>query len=330
MPGAYVPTGGGRSEVLADYLFSAWGTVNPVRWQDDYGVDLFCTLAEDDGKRAIVREYFTVQVKSNLKPWKFPDREAVRWLVQYPSPLFLATVDKTQGIVRVYHVMPRFYVWALGSLPDTLELKPEESESGEFVSWTGGDSYSLSAPIITANLADLTNEKKMEDLRAVFQRWVEFDRQNCDLVRFGLPRFRMPARYRVNEIPVGSGITELSFSSEPEFLKRGMTTLAEVAEYIGGHLYNTNDTSGSIKAALLVRHVLEKYPAVFEDLPRRSGDGALPGVLGLVVEKQLNALAERLGFGPAYTHLGVDTIAKSLEGGQLVREFVSQPSRGSS
>ena len=139
--------------------------------------------------------------------------------------------------------MPRFYVWALGSLPDTLELKPEESESGEFVSWTGGDSYSLSAPIITANLADLTNEKKMEDLRAVFQRWVEFDRQNCDLVRFGLPRFRMPARYRVNEIPVGSGITELSFSSEPEFLKRGMTTLAEVAEYIGGHLYNTNDTS---------------------------------------------------------------------------------------
>ena len=170
----------------------------------------------------------------------------------------------------------------------------------------------------------------MEDLRAVFQRWVEFDRQNCDLVRFGLPRFRMPARYRVNEIPVGSGITELSFSSEPEFLKRGMTTLAEVAEYIGGHLYNTNDTSGSIKAALLVRHVLEKYPAVFEDLPRRSGDGALPGVLGLVVEKQLNALAERLGFGPAYTHLGVDTIAKSLEGGQLVREFVSQPSRGSS
>ena len=37
---------GSRSEILADYLFSSWGTVTPVRRQDDYGVDLSCTLVE--------------------------------------------------------------------------------------------------------------------------------------------------------------------------------------------------------------------------------------------------------------------------------------------
>jgi hypothetical protein len=108
-----------------------------------------------------------------------------------------------------------------------------------------------------------------------------------------------------------------------------MTILAEVAEYIGWQLYNTNDTSGAIKAALLVRHLLEKYPAVFDDLPRSRGGGALPGVLGLLVERQLNSLAGRLRFGPPYTHLGLGAVAKSLENDQLVREFVSQPKRGS-
>lgn len=35
---------GSRSEILADYLFSTWGTVTPVRRQDDFGIDLFARL----------------------------------------------------------------------------------------------------------------------------------------------------------------------------------------------------------------------------------------------------------------------------------------------
>src|SRR5262245_32320623 len=55
---------GSRSEVLADYLFSAWGTVTPARRQSDYGLDLYCTLTEQVGALARVKEYFSVQVKS--------------------------------------------------------------------------------------------------------------------------------------------------------------------------------------------------------------------------------------------------------------------------
>jgi hypothetical protein len=140
MPGTFAPNphGGSRSEILADYLFSQWGTVNPVRWQDDYGVDLYCTLSETMGKRAVVRDYFTVQVKSNLDPWIFPDQESVRWLVEYPTPLFLAVVDKKKGVVRVYHVMPMFYAQALGNLPNRIELNPEDTEDGNFVQWEQG------------------------------------------------------------------------------------------------------------------------------------------------------------------------------------------------
>lgn len=322
MPGSYVPHGGGRSEILADYLFSAWGTVNPVRWTDDYGVDLFCTLADVVNKRAIVREYFTVQVKSNQKPWTFPDPDAVNWLVRYPTPLFLATVDKTNGLVRIYHVMARFYLWALGSLPDTLDLGPEEeTEDGKFLEWSGGNSYSLSAPILEVGLPDLTNQARMDSLREVFQRWVEFDRENCDLVRSGVLRFRMPVSYKTNQVP-SSGIGELGSSSGSDFLKRGLTTLAESAEFMGGQLYNRGDISGAIKAILLVRHLLKQYPASFQDIARWRG-GSIPGDLGLVVADRLNSLAARLGYGASYVHLGADTIANSLENDPLVKEFIN-------
>jgi len=70
MPGAFAANlhEGSRSEILADYLFSTWGTVTPVRLQDDYGVDLYCTLSDRVGHRAVVSDYFLVQVKSTTDP----------------------------------------------------------------------------------------------------------------------------------------------------------------------------------------------------------------------------------------------------------------------
>src|SRR5215472_8586752 len=65
---------GSRSEILADYLFSAWGTVTPARRQSDYGLDLYCTLTERVGQRGRVKEYYSVQVKSGDDAvWPFND-----------------------------------------------------------------------------------------------------------------------------------------------------------------------------------------------------------------------------------------------------------------
>src|SRR5690242_12796256 len=69
------PHEGSRAEILADYLFSAWGTVTPARRWSDYGLDLYCTLTERVGKLARVKEYFSVQVKSGANPsWSLNDR----------------------------------------------------------------------------------------------------------------------------------------------------------------------------------------------------------------------------------------------------------------
>jgi hypothetical protein len=62
---------GRRSELLADFIFSQWGTVTPVRQSDDHGTDLYCTLTERVGQLMRVRDYYTVQVKSDGQTWKF-------------------------------------------------------------------------------------------------------------------------------------------------------------------------------------------------------------------------------------------------------------------
>jgi hypothetical protein len=323
MPGSYAANlkEGSRSEILADYLFSQWGAVTPVRRQDDTGIDLFCTLADRVGQRAIVREYFVVQVKSETAPWIFDDQESVDWLIRYPTPLFLACVDKKQGSVSVYHVTPRFYLWALGNSPDRLVLTPEEREDGEFVQWQNGQTFSLSAPIIRVNLSDLISDDTMSRLRVVFRRWVEFDRENCELVSQGLLRFRMPHSYRVNEIP-HTGIGEVGNAvPEPQFLRRGILKLAEGGECIGGQLFRQGDRVGALRATLLVYHLWKTYPEVFEGSGRWTG--ILPGDMGMLICKELNEAAEH-DETPDYVFRGLDAVEKTLEGDSVAKRFVSK------
>jgi hypothetical protein len=325
MTGAYArnPHEGSRSEILADYLFSSWGTVTPVRRQDDYGIDLYCTLSDRIGQRAVVRDYFVVQVKSGTDPWVFEHEKSVQWLVEYPNPLFLACVDKKNLSVSVYHVMPRFQVWAFGKLPVRLELKPEGMDDGESVTWENGESFSLSAPIIRATIAELCDEDKMEALRKVFQFWVQFDRENCDLVRQGLLRFRIPASYRVNELPK-TGISQIGYGQpEMEFLERGILKLKESAECIGGQLYRLGDHSGALRATLLARYLLTTYENAFKK-------DTLQGAMGMgdavFLCNALNSALDELGDREVvrYAYSGIDEVGKGLENDPIVRRFLTR------
>ena len=56
---------GSRSEYLAQFVFSSFGTAIPVPHQEDSGIDIYCTLVESVGQRAWPRAYYSVQVKEN-------------------------------------------------------------------------------------------------------------------------------------------------------------------------------------------------------------------------------------------------------------------------
>lgn len=313
------PHEGSRSEILADYLFSGWGTVTPVRRQDDYGIDLYCTLTERVGQRALVSDYFVVQIKSIIEPWVFEGEHSVRWLVEYPSPLFLACVDKKAGILRVYHVMPRFLV-SLGRLPARLELIPSNLDNGEFIEWQDGQKFSLSAPILRVTLADLLNGDLLRELREVFTYWVRSDRNNCDLFRRGLLRFRMPVAYAVNQMP--SSIGEMGNAvPEVEQLTRGILAAAEAVECIGGQLGRRGDRAGALWAALVVDHLQKSYPNAFTDQVRWQ-DG-LPADLGQIVYGGLNKVLMSEDQVPSNRYRSFEAVQKAIMENPLFARYVA-------
>ena len=70
-----------RSEYLAHYVFSSFGTSVPVPRPEDTGLDLYCTLTERVGQRIWPRAYYSVQVKSTFESWKFESPDSIRWLI---------------------------------------------------------------------------------------------------------------------------------------------------------------------------------------------------------------------------------------------------------
>jgi hypothetical protein len=314
------PHEGSRSEILADYLFSEWGTVTPVRRQDDFGVDLFCTLTDRIGQRAVVADYFTVQVKSTGEPWHFEGPDSVRWVINYPQPLFLAWVDKRVGIVRVYHTMPRFLAGALLPTRDRLTLVPQVSTEGQVVAWQDGVQFSLSAPVLEISLGDLLNDSVMAERREVFRQWVALDRCNGHLQRQGLLRLRMPCSYRLNQTP-GPDFGEMGNAApDPAHLKRGVLTAAEAAECIGGQLGRNGDRTAALFAALFVDYLHRMYADAFVGHARWRD--RLPADLGRIVCEGLNAAGPTRPQGP-YRYYGVEEVTSDLLQSPRVRTFIN-------
>jgi len=261
-----------------------------------------------------VRDYYTVQVKSDGQTWQFNDRESIKWLVEHPVPIFLCIANKKKGQVRVYHVMKRFHVWAMGELPESLELIPGEAEEGTF----DGSLENTSAPILNLEWSDLIDEEKMLRLRDVFAYWVQMDRDNCDLVRQGLLRYRTTTQYRSNEIPK-ENLFELGLAwAEPQLLKRGIRCLAEQIDCIGGQLGRQGERLLALEAALLLDQLQRGHPQAFENDIRFVH--RVPGLLGMIVNNGLN---EALG-STGYLYAGLEAAERLLTDDPMVQRYLSQ------
>lgn len=327
MPGATAPNlkEGARSEILADYLFSGWGTVTPVRWQDDHGIDLHCTLTERVGRnRAFVCEYFSVQVKSTSNPWVLRSRDEIKWLIEHPTPLYLAVVDKAACMLSIYKTSARFLV-AFWDLPASLTLKPSAGDQGRCPQYQNPSEFELSAPILRVTLQDLTNKEKLEELRKVFKYWVAVDRENCTFRRMGLLRLREPHAYRTNEVP-NAGITEQGMvKPTPAQMRAAVRTLVEAVDCVGHQMFADGDREAGVLAALLLRHLRTARRAQFVGDLRWNPESASGFETTLMF-----ALNEELmpGEQPQYVGESFDKVAKQIALTELFARFTRRRRAG--
>ncbi|HKB41923.1 MAG TPA: hypothetical protein VKD72_36185 [Gemmataceae bacterium] len=246
----------GRSEYLAQYVFTMFGTSVLVPRQEDYGVDLYCTLfSEREGQRVWPVAYYSVQVKSELAPWEFNHPESVRWAVEYPAPLLYCIIQKKDGLVRLYQTMARFAAAVAAELPACMALVPGEPGSGRTYGFDGATgSHSLGPPILEFKVEDLLDDGRFEQYREVLRFWVLNDFDNVRRFQIGMRSVGWPGQHTTNEIPAGSNAKYSLAYAPPEIRAKAEETASELLEWLARVRLNDGDYLGALLAALMLRH----------------------------------------------------------------------------
>ena len=245
---------GSRSEYLAQFVFSSFGTAIPVPHQEDSGLDIYCTLLERDGQRAWPRAYYSVQVKSTMTPWVFGSPESVRWIIEHPLPIFLCVVHKPEARIRVYHTTPRFAVWALPKHPNRLELIPGTETKAETVGWVTGDTFQLEAPILNFTIQEVLDRSFRDNMAKVLKSWVDCDMENLFRIKSGIHYFRAPANYEMNTAKF-TAWTRQGGHFRDESLLLAQCRLKELLELFATYYYDKKDLVSATVSVMAVRQL---------------------------------------------------------------------------
>jgi hypothetical protein len=254
--GAYAPNfhEGSRSEYLAQYVFSMFGSSAPVLHQEDYGIDLYCTLTERKGQRAWPVAYYSVQIKSNEDPWEFGQPESVQWVVEYPAALLLCVIDKGEARVRVYQTLARFGAAVAAELPDRMALVPGQPGKSRTFSPATDGSFPMGAPILEFKVEDLLDDEKFALFREVLKFWVLIDQHNVRLYEMGMRSVSMPGEYTTNEIPFAANARYFLNYAPPGTRARAEETAEELLQWLARVRFNDGDFLGTLLAILALRH----------------------------------------------------------------------------
>jgi hypothetical protein len=247
---------GSRSEYLAQYVFSSFGTAVPVLHQEDTGLDIYCTLLERDGRRAWPRAYYAVQVKSTMEPWIFDGEESVRWIIEHPLPIFLCVVNKTKARILVYHTTPRFAAWILPFHKTRLELVlgTETRAQSVMSSWDQGSIFELKAPILNFTIEDALDDSFRTQLATVLKFWIDNDQENIFRVKCGNPHFQAPYEYETNKACGIGGTSKFGGPFSEQSAQRAEAVLKELLSHITTYHYeNKKLVSAAIYATALLR-----------------------------------------------------------------------------
>jgi hypothetical protein len=190
---------GSRSEYLAHFVFTAFGTAIPVPHQEDTGLDIYCTLLKQEGRQAWPQACYSVQVKSTMDPWVFEGTDSARWLIEHPLPIFLCIVQKAEARILVYHTTPRFAAWTMPGLPERLELILGTETKAVTSSWAWDGPINLGAPILDFTISEILDTAKIEEVKSVLKFWIDFDVENLVRIKSGIQQFKVPYDYETNK-----------------------------------------------------------------------------------------------------------------------------------
>jgi hypothetical protein len=288
---------GSRSEYLAQFVFSSFGTAIPVPHQEDTGLDIYCTLLERVGQRAWPRAYYSVQVKSTIDPWVFDGAESVRWFIEHPLPIFLCVVQKTKARILVYHTSPRFAVWTMPTPPQRLEVTLGIETQGITADWPWIGPAEIKAPILDFTIEQLLDLDFHAQVKRVLQFWIDYDVENLVRIKCGIPRFQVPYDYETNATKV-TGMAQQGGPFRDENFQLAEGRVKELLAAITTHHYDKKDLVNAAIYAIALRQLSPVYK-VGEFSPHNS-----------FLHSELN---NRFGGNQRYAYQACDSLLKMVK-----------------
>jgi hypothetical protein len=246
---------GSRSEYLAQYVFSSFRTAIPVPHQEDTGLDIYCTLLEQEGRLAWPRAYYSVQVKSTMGPWVFNGRNSVRWFIEHPLPIFLCVVQKAEARVLVYHTTPRFSLWTMPELPERFELILGTETHAVTGQWPWIGPCTLAAPILNFTIPEILETAKILEVKSVLKFWINFDVENLVRIKNGIQQFVVPADYETNKTKNTARTTQGNWRFREDTFPLAKDRLTELLWLVATHCDYTDDMVSAVIYAMALRHL---------------------------------------------------------------------------
>ena len=197
----------------------------------------------------------------------------MQWLLRYPAPLFLCTVDKSAARLLVYQLTARFQAAVLTDLPARLALVPGQPGDGKAaVGWDREGNLGLGAPILDFTISDLLDDGRFELFSEILRFWVLNDMDNLRRQQMGARLASGPGRYATNKIPPRGQGTFFMVVIPPEDRATAEAATADHLGWLAHVMLTDGDRLGALLAALLLRHLALRADSrtpgkyIFEDL----------------------------------------------------------------
>lgn len=215
---------GSRSEYLAQYFFTAFGTSVPTPRQEDSGIDLHCTLGEVRGKLLFVSNYFSVQVKSTTEAIEYHSQKSCDWLLSHNYPFIVCVVNKKENQIELYQTAQLSRLFPKSNINCiVLRFAPKDIDKDDYLLEPSPSKriILLGNPIIRVNISKLCDSYEVEKYRIILKKWIELDYANISRRQMGLNATVFPKRIVTNSLADEENEFKGNFKTHLESSQKG-------------------------------------------------------------------------------------------------------------